>query len=68
MNQVHFEWKWHWRIGDDGLPDCGIYAEQHPGHAYAICRCPRYLSEKEWAEYAQHICDLHNAAIKKQVA
>lgn len=59
---IYTEWKWHWRKEGDEA-DCGIWAEAHLGQAFAICRCPRYLTEEQWSEIAKHICDLHNASI-----
>ena len=60
MNDVlHAKWQWYWRE-TDGKPDCGIFAEVIPGYAYAICRCPRYLTKEQWEGYAEHICKLHN--------
>jgi hypothetical protein len=57
------EWNWYWGQVN-GEADCGIYTETRLGCAYAICRCPRYLTEEQWAAFAAHICDLHNASIK----
>lgn len=57
------EWKWYWHK-EGGEADCGIYTEARLGHAYAICRCPRLLTEEQWTAFATHICDLHNASIK----
>ena len=59
---LHCEWKWYWRKNGDNA-DCGIFAELRRGHGYSVCRCPRYLTEKEWREYATHICDVHNATL-----
>ena len=56
------EWEWFWRKEGDEA-DCGIYAASRLGAPYAICRCPRYLTEAQWTEFATHICDLHNATI-----
>ena len=58
------EWKWSWGANDDGEADCGIYAEPAAGQAYAICRCPRYLTEEQWAQIATHICDEHNSSLR----
>lgn len=60
---LRIEWKWYWRVGNDGQADCGIFAEPHPGHAYAIYRCPRYVKEKQWSEFATHICNWHNSTL-----
>ncbi len=62
MDPISGKWSWYWRV-TDGEADCGIFVETRPGHAYAICRCPRYVKESEWSTYASHICDLHNATI-----
>jgi hypothetical protein len=65
---VGCKWEWHWRIGDDGLPDCGIFAEPVRGHAYAVARCPRYVKEEQWKAVAEHICDSHNGNRKHRAA
>ena len=49
------EWKWYWRQNDDGNADCGVYYEERPGQVYSVCRCPRYLTEQQWTEYARLI-------------
>ena len=59
------EWKWDWRKDSD-VANCGIYAEVQQGQAYAIARCPRYLTEEQWTEIATRICDLHNADLANQ--
>ena len=60
---LNTEWKWYWRTNDAGEADCGIYAEPAVGQAYAIFRCPRYLTEKQWMEIATHTCDEHNSSL-----
>lgn len=61
-------WGWYWRETEDGEADCGITAETRPGHAYAIMRCPRYVTEKKWRAFATHVCDLHNATLERDTA
>lgn len=58
------KWEWYWRVSDlnTAEADCGIYVKSRVG-LQAICRCPRYLTQEQWAAVATHICDLHNAAI-----
>lgn len=58
---LHYRWHWYWRVDDNGEADCGIFAQPRPGHAYAVARCPRYVQQPQWEEYATHICALHNA-------
>jgi hypothetical protein len=62
---INSEWKWYWRKGREEA-DCGIYAEEHLGQAYAVARCPRYMSEQQWEEIATRICDLHNADLVRR--
>ena len=64
MDLRTIKWTWFWRT-DGGKADCGVYAEPHPGHAYAVVRCPQYVSEEQWTEIATHIVELHNATINK---
>lgn len=66
MSLIDDTWKWYWRK-EDNEADCGIYVETRIGHAYAIARCPRYVSKDDWEAIAKHICDLHNAAIQVAV-
>lgn len=65
VNSLRHEWKWNWHIDDEDRADCGIFAEPMEGHAYAVARCPQYLTQDQWRQYARHICDLHNAALKE---
>jgi len=58
-----FRWNWHWRKERGEDPDCGIFAMVREGHAYAVARCPRYMTKEDWAKYAHHICTLHNTAL-----
>ena len=60
MDITRTKWLWNWSVLD-GEPYCGVYAELRPGHAYSICRCPRYLTKEQWTEYATH-----NAWLKRQ--
>jgi hypothetical protein len=66
MDAILSHWSWYWRdLGPEEYEaDGSIYAEVWPGHAYAIAKCPRYMSKEQWAEYAAHICNLHNANVK----
>lgn len=64
-----YKWNWHWRRDDmSGEPDCGIYAMVREGHAYAVVRCPRYMTEDDWKRYAHHICTLHNASLDEDAS
>ena len=47
-------WYWYWRQSD-GETDCGVYSEKHQGHAYSVCRAPRYQTEDQWAADARLI-------------
>ena len=47
-------WDWYWR-GSDGEADCGVYWEKYQGHAYSVCRAPRYQTEEQWAADARLI-------------
>jgi hypothetical protein len=68
MSLTDDTWKWYWRKSDDGNEaDCGIYVETRVG-AYAIARCPRYVSKEDWEAIATRICDLHNAALQTVLA
>jgi hypothetical protein len=58
------EWKWDWNTNANDEADCGVYTETIIGHAYAIVRCPRYLTKEQWAQVASHICELHNASLR----
>lgn len=62
---LHTEWKWFWRKETEEA-DCGIFAEDRPGQAYAVTRCPRYLTQEQWSAIAARICDLHNADIARR--
>lgn len=57
-------YEWYWRTRD-GEADCGIYYEDRPGHAYSVCRAPRYAKESEWAEFAAKVCALLNDAERR---
>lgn len=69
-------WKWHWRTSTEigEKPDCGVYAEHHEGHAYAIARCPRYVKKEEWETIASFIVKSANchdelvAALRESLA
>lgn len=65
MSQVDvtlYPWNWFWRT-DGGEADCGIFAEVREGHAYAVFRCPKYMTRKDWEALATKTCDEHNAAL-----
>lgn len=47
-----WKWSWDWRASESGEADCGVFAEERPGMAYAVCRCPRYMREEEWRSIA----------------
>lgn len=52
---ARYEWKSHWRTDENGNADCGIYFEPRPGHAYSICRAPKFITEEQWAAIASQI-------------
>lgn len=52
-------YQWYWRARD-GEADCGIFYEERPGHAYSVCRAPRYAKQEEWAEFASAVCGFLN--------
>lgn len=62
---LNSEWKWFWRKETEKA-DCGIFAEERPGHAYAVARCPRFLTQEQWSAVATHICVLHNADLARE--
>lgn len=67
MEVLSAKWTWYWRTNEDGAEaDCGITAEIRPGHAYAVMRCPRYMSKELWDELAKSVCDMHNASLPAQ--
>lgn len=53
------KYEWYWRARD-GEADCGIFYEERPGHAYSVCRAPRYAKREDWEEFASRVCDLLN--------
>lgn len=53
--------EWYWRVGDDGLPDCGILYQRRPGHAYAVARCPRLQKREQWESDARRLVAAWNA-------
>lgn len=61
IDATYYPWYWYWRSNDEGNEaDCGIYCMPKEGHAYAVVRCPRYLTEEAWRVIAKEICDTHN--------
>ena len=51
-------WRWYWREEADikgDIADCGVFHEKHPGHAYAIARCPQYENREQWEANARLI-------------
>ena len=56
------EWKSYWRK-TDGEPDCGVFTETSPGHAYSICRCPRYETKEDWERVGGYIAAANPAAV-----
>lgn len=46
------KWQWYWRTDENGHADCGVFYEKRPGHAYAVCRAPRYMRKEQWEEIA----------------
>ena len=40
-------WKYYWRKVD-GIEEGGVFEEPFSGHAYSICRKPRYMSKEDW--------------------
>lgn len=67
-NPMDYRWTWYWRTDEAGNADCGIVAEPRKGHAYSVSRCPRYVTEARWREFATHICNLHNASLEPETA
>ena len=47
-------WKWHWRH-EDGIATGSVFAEQRPGHAYAVAMTPRYQTQAQWEADARLI-------------
>lgn len=57
----------YWREDEEGYPDCGIFSESRPGHAYSIARCPKYVSKEEWlvnSEFIIKACNYHNDLVE----
>jgi len=50
-------WAWYWRTNDEGESDCGVFHESRPGHAYSVCRCPRYQERSKWEPDARLIAE-----------
>lgn len=58
-------WEWDWRQ-IDGEADCGVRWMKREGHAYSVCRAPRYQSQEQWEADARLIAaapDLLSALI-----
>lgn len=55
-------WQSYWRK-TEGEADCGVFTENSPGHAYSICRAPRYSTKKDWESIGQHIAASNPATI-----
>lgn len=47
-------WEWDWRQ-IDGEADCGVRWIKCEGHAYSVCRAPRYQSQEQWEADARLI-------------
>lgn len=55
MKDLHeVEWQWYWR-SEDGEANCGVFCEPTKGHAYSICRAPRYEIKETWEKHAKLI-------------
>ena len=71
MREVKFcpgPWQWYWHRNTDKDPseaECGVFVEKRPGHAYSVCRAPRYEKKEQWEANARLIAaapDLVEAA------
>lgn len=51
--------QFYWRQ-EDGEANCGVFHEPRQGHAYSICRAPRYVSEDQWMQDGGFIADAFN--------
>ncbi len=49
----------YWRQ-EDGEANCGVFHDPRQGHAYSICRAPRYVSEEQWMQDGGFIADAFN--------
>ena len=62
-----FGWDWvcsPWRTEEGSRnADCGVYFLKREGHAYSICRAPRYSKESEWIPTGKFIAAANPQAI-----
>ena len=47
-------WTWDWHQVE-GEADCGVRSELKAGHAFSVCRAPRYQTQKQWEDDARLI-------------
>ena len=53
-------WQSYWRIDEDGHANCGIFSETIKGHAYSVCRAPKYQTKEQWeadSAFILHACN-----------
>lgn len=58
-------WQWYWRE-EEQHPNCGIFSEQYPGHAYAVARCPHYQKRERWEADAILIVEAANSYVENK--